>query len=161
MDKYELYYQVAKSARDDQDQRNRELQGKAVHLGSLSILLLSLGVIVLKDFSGNGMVVLSTVSWVFLVKALGLFALTMLSVTMVLKPDDWVRNPGLKHMVSWIDDDTYGDKASLKWVADAIDESVQRNEPTVNRKAWWLSAGFISASLLVVTIVVLAVTVRL
>ena len=160
MNKYDLYYQIAKSALDDQDQRNRELQGKATHLASLSILLLSLGVIVLKDFSGTGMVALSAISWVFLAKALGLFICTVVSAIQVLKPDDWVRNPAVKDFAPYIDDTAYADSRMLKWAADETDKSVQKNERLINRKAAWLRVGFVSASLLVVMIGVLAVLVR-
>ena len=53
MDDTELYYQVAYARLQDQDARNRELEGKSISLLGAASLLVSIGALLLKDFSSN------------------------------------------------------------------------------------------------------------
>ena len=154
MQKTELYYQVALSQMEEQEQRNQAIDLKMSGLITLSVTLVGVAAIVLKDFSQNQSIANWSTNPVALV-GLALFLFVMTCGAWVLSPrSGWRRDPDLKRFREHLPD--YGDEVFVKWAGDQLGNAVEANEPKLNNKFKWLGYAIWALAVQVVCLIVLA-----
>ena len=133
MEQTELYYQLAQSNLQDQDQRNRELELKATAILGVTSTLVGIGVLVLKTLSGVDGEGLSQTPVILFMSVLGAgFLIVFFGTVNALRPRDWRRDPELADIEQ--DLTAYEPHVLEKWVGDQVQNNVNRNEPIVDSK---------------------------
>lgn len=161
MRKTELYYQVAYSHLQDQDKRNSELEGKATSLTGIIVLLMSIGAILLKDFSNTPGQSLSVASMVIIALGLLAFSGTMLATFNALRPrSDWRRDPQLSELAEHASNAEKTDEFLEDWVCKGISNSLDVNEKFVLKKANCVKYAIYGVTALVLAMVALALSLR-
>lgn len=158
MNKHELYYQIAKSHLEDQDQRNREIQSKSIRLAQFAILTASAGIVLLQDFNG---VQSTPIAWIGIGVSLTFFAAAMIATGMIVQIKGWIRNPSARSVAVHVKDDDITDDGLTKWTADAITDSIERNEQIIQSKSCWFNLEMLSLALLVLSIGIFAIVARI
>ena len=159
MNKYDLYYQVAKDAQADQDQRNRELQDKAVHTARLAVLVFSVGIVVAKAFTDSAKE-FSCVDWSILGVAVTCFAIALVATFNVIRPRGWKRSPTVSVLGGYAVNDDWGDDSMTVWAANEIRDCIQSNEPLVRIKSRFLRVAMLGLACQALASVALVVSIR-
>ena len=118
MHKIELYYQVAMSRLADQDHRNQKLELKASGVLAISITLVGIASLTVKDAT-----VWTVVPGLLFAVA---FAGTVWFALRALRVREWDRGPRLQTLAGHLVE--YDDETLTEWVADEIERSVRSNE---------------------------------
>ena len=133
MDDTELYYQVAYARLQDQDARNRELEGKSISLLGAASLLVSIGALLLKDFSSNP----TQLSYASLAAAIVMgvaFVGILAAVIKTLRPRGWMRNPRPSKLAEHMMDKCKNEPLEV-WAGQELTRSLAKNEPFIEAKA--------------------------
>ncbi len=160
MRKTELYYQVAYSHLQDQDNRNSGLEGKATVLTSVAVLLMSIGAILLKDFSDAPDRGLPMASIALITMGVMAFLWTMFATFNALRPRDWRRDPELPELAEHVSNPEKSDGFLEGWVCKGISNSIDHNEKFVLEKSDWVTCAIYGVTALVLAVVGLALSLR-
>ena len=158
MDKAELYYQVAHSHLQEQDQRNRDFDMKAIGVIGVSATLAGIAAIVLKDFSGasTDLSTLPIALTIFVgITFLAAFCFGLNTV----RPGKWRRDPNLNDFASHLPD--YADDVLIEWAGDQFRNAVEKNDAALKMKATSVLCAIIALFFLAAALIALAVSVRI
>ena len=158
MHKCELYYQIASSRMEEQEQRRRSFDTRTSGISAVAVALTGVAMLALRDFDPD----LSIVSFVIMALVV-LIAVSLLAVltygVRVLSPSDWSRAPKLNQDV--VDGHTsqgYSTCTLVMWAAKEYWTNVGENEPRIERRANYLKRqASCTIALLVLVLVVAAV----
>ena len=159
MYKCELYYQIALSKMEDQEQRKRSFDTRASAISAAAIALTGVAMLALQEFDPD----LSVVSFV-VVALVVLFVVSLLVLLIsgmrVLSPGDWSRAPKLNQGVVE-KGHGYSTCQLVMWAAEEYWTNVAENEPGLERRADCLKRQTSCAIVLLVLTLILAVVARL
>ena len=160
MDKDDVFYEVARSQLEEQEQRRIATDSKAMRLVGLAVAFVGVAVIVLKDFSNNSGP-LSCWS-IGLAAAICVVALVIVGLVLwVLKPGTWARDPKLSDFLDAIRDPQYASYNFTEWAGRQFANAVEKNEKVLNMKLGLVKCSLGGLALLSLLLVSLVVTTRL
>ena len=151
-----LFHDAALSQLEEQEQRRRATDTKAIRLGGMTVALVSVTAILLKDFSGTPQT-LSHLS-ICLVVLIGIASLGVFAcILWVLMPQEWFRDPDLRDFLSALRDPEYKDRDLTQWAGRQFANAVEKNEKALNDKIGRVKfalGGLTALSLLLVALAV-------
>ena len=158
MDKYELYYQVAKSHLQEQERRRRAVELKAGSVMTLGVTLLGIaGLIITLFVSEAGS--LSAYSVTFAALTLAAFLLLFAFSMRTLWSTDWEVRPEFGELREHVDNDDYTDEQIMEWAANDMAKAYTINLARLADKAITARGAMIALSAEVVFLTLLAISV--
>ena len=159
MDESELYYQVALSKMEEQEQRKRSFDTRASALTAAAVALTGVAMLALQDFDPDLSVVSFVVGALVVLFVVSLLVL-LISGVRVVSPGDWSRAPTLNQDVV-NRHRGYSTCQLVMWAAREYWTNIAENEPRLERRAACLKRQTNCAIALLVLVLVLAIAVRL
>ena len=159
MDGTMIYYQIALSQLDEQEERNRATEAKMSGLIGVAAMLVGIAVIVLKDFSNAPPATLSGPT-LWLAGAIAVTFVVVLGFGVdVLRPRKWRRDPDLKKFAKYLQE--YEDTTKWdEWAGDQARNAVEANEELLNGKLTSVTRAIVALAVLVLLLVALTVVTR-
>ena len=158
MDKYELYYQVAKSHLHEQERRRRAVEMKAGSVMTLGVTLLGIaGLIITLFVSEAGS--LSAYSVTFAALTLAAFLLLFAFSMRTLWSTDWEVRPESGELREHVDNADYTNAQIVEWAANDMTIAYTINLARLADKAITARGAMIALSAEVVFLTLLAISV--
>ena len=154
MQKYELYYQVAHSHLQEQDQRAQSLEVRASGAMGLGVALLGLVALIINTAFEPGALVSPGLA-IMVACLVAFLSVVGFGFTALRPGGGWRRDPDLKRFESYLPH--YEDDTLVKWAGDQFREAVDANEGTLQAKAASVHKVFVSLGLLAIFVCLLAV----
>ena len=158
MDKYELYYQVAKSHLQEQERRRRAVELKAGSVMTLGVTLLGIaGLIITLFVSEAGS--LSAYSVTFAALTLAAFLLLFAFSMRTLWSADWEMRPDSNELQEHVANADYTSEQIMEWAANDMARVYVNNQAKLVDKAIMARGAMIALSAEVVFLTLLAISV--
>ena len=161
MDRVELYYQIGVRSEKEQNTRNRELDSKSNQSLTFGILLLTVAILAVANFTESGKLSTCTVIFGFLLMLAFLCVLCLWFFTV--HPKEWharVRPEEMKEQLSSSGEE-YSDNDLMEWISDALSADHKENEKVLEGKAHKVNYAMIALTGEVIMLVVLIMTLLL
>lgn len=154
MQKEELYYQVAHSHLQEQDQRAHSLELRASGAMALGVALLGLTALVVNtSFTGKDVLAAPTLG---IAAACGLAFIAVLACGIsAQRPSGWRRDPDLAKFKEYLPQ--YADDILVEWAGDQFQAAVVENEKTLTTKAMFVGYTFLAVVVLVICVFALTI----
>lgn len=138
MDRYELYYNYAHSQIQEQNERMRTTQGRAINVMTLAIALLGIAGLLVSDFTWGVNPVQRLVSSICAICLVVSFAVSIVFSLMAMIVNRWHISPRPDQLQSHAQNREYADAQLMEWVADGMVEAYRHNNQILNKKAGYL-----------------------
>ena len=156
MHKHELYYRIAHSQLQEQDQRIRDFDFKAAGVLGLAFTLAGIAAVILKDFTGDDPKEITCWTVAAVIIFSGAFFSCVLCALLALRQRDWYGEPKLVDLAKKVEN--CDDAAVFTWTGDWIKCSVDGNQPTFDTKSGWLGRSLRALGALICALVFLVLS---
>lgn len=161
MDRYELYYNYAHSQIQEQNERMRTTQGRAINVMTLAIALLGIAGLLVSDFTWGFNPVQRLTSSICAICLVGCFAASIVFSLMAMIVNRWHISPRPDQLQSHAQNREYADAQLMEWMADGMVEAYRHNNQILNKKAGYLKWALAAFWCEVGAIALLAISVNL
>lgn len=147
MNKEELYYDLAKIRKEEQEKSRQHFDMMSTAILAISGALIGAVAFSRHVFNGNSNIIfIAVLIW---------FVLCAISTIASLWPRKWYFNPDLPDLVKNIDNGKYKDESLFLWTANQISGVVPNNAKVLKQKAILLQMAYIFFALQALTIGIL------
>lgn len=154
MQKTELYYQVAHSHLQEQEQRAHSLDVRAAGSMALAVAILGVAALIINSLDSLDQWLYCPALILGIIGGCAFFGVLVFG-HLVQRPGLWRRDPDLEQFESFLA--AYDDLTLVQWVGNQFKKATEANERTLNNKARSLNSAYISLIILSLTVLALAI----